>query len=100
MILVTPFDSAQELAQKAYPYFPMSLLLKDKHDSWGRAKQIDSRILMMIASDDAIISREHSDRLAEQFKPQQIKVVVINEATHNTISTHPEFFDSMQAFMQ
>ncbi len=100
LILVTPFDSAQELAQKAYPYFPMSLLLKDKHDSWGRAKQIDSRILMMIASDDAIISREHSDRLAEQFKPQQIKVVVINEATHNTISTHSEFFDSMQAFMQ
>ena len=100
LILVTPFDSAQELAQKAYPYFPMSLLLKDKHDSWGRAKQIDSRILMMIASDDAIISREHSDRLAEQFKPKQIKVVVINEATHNTISTHPEFFDSMKKFMR
>jgi len=100
LILVTPFDSAQEVAQKAYPFFPMSLLLKDKHDSWSRAKQIDSRILMMIASDDAIISREHSDRLAEQFKPEQIEVVVIDDATHNTISTHPEFFDAMEAFMQ
>lgn len=100
LILITPFDSAKEVAQKAYPYFPMSLLLKDKHDSWSRAKQIDSRILMIIASDDAIISREHSDRLAEQFKPEQIEVVVIDDATHNTISTHPEFFDAMQAFMQ
>ena len=100
LILVTPFDSAQELAQRAYPYFPMSLLLKDKHDSWSRAKQIDSRILMMIASDDAIISREHSDRLAEQFKPEQIEVMVIDEATHNTISTHPEFFDTMKNFME
>ena len=100
LILITPFDSAKEVAQKAYPYFPMSLLLKDKHDSWSRAKQIDSRILMIIASDDAIISREHSDRLAEQFNPEQIEVVVIDDATHNTISTHPEFFDAMQAFMQ
>jgi len=100
LILVTPFDSAKEVAQKAYPYFPMSLLLKDKHDSWGRAKQIDSRILMIIASDDAIISREHSDRLAEQFKQEQMKVVVIDDATHNTISTHPEYFDSMKSFMQ
>jgi pimeloyl-ACP methyl ester carboxylesterase len=99
LILVTPFDSAQEVAQKAFPFFPMSLLLKDKHDSWGRAKQIDSRILMIIASDDAIISREHSDRLAEQFKPEQIKVVVIDDATHNTIATHPEFFDAMKNFM-
>ncbi len=99
LILITPFDSAQEVAQKAYPYFPISLLLKDKHDSWSRAKKIDSRVLMIIASDDAIISREHSDRLAEQFKPQQIEVVVIDEATHNTISTHPEFFDSMKSFM-
>lgn len=100
LILVTPFDSAQEVAQKAYPYFPMSLLLKDKHDSWSRAHQINSRILMIIASDDTVISREHSNRLAQQFKPQQLEVVVIDDATHNTISTHPEFFDSMRTFMQ
>ena len=99
LILVTPFDSAKEVAQKAYPFFPMSLLLKDKHDSWSRAKLIDSRILMLIASDDMIITREHSDRLAQQFKPEQIEVVVINDATHNTISTHPEFFDGMKNFM-
>ncbi|MEN8214763.1 MAG: alpha/beta hydrolase, partial [Pseudomonadota bacterium] len=42
LVLITPFDSAQEIAQKAYPYFPMSLLLKEKHDSWSRAQQIDS----------------------------------------------------------
>lgn len=100
LILVTPFDSAQEVAQKAYPFFPMSLLLKDKHDSWSRAKQIDSSVLMMIANDDAIISREHSDRLADQFKPEQIEVVVIDDATHNTISTHAEYFDAMKVFMQ
>lgn len=100
LILITPFDSAQQVAQKVYPYFPMSLLLKDKHDSWSRAHQIDSRILMIIASNDTIISREHSDRLAEQFKPQQLKVVVVEDATHNTISSHAEFYDSMQAFMQ
>lgn len=100
LILITPFDSAAQIAQKIYPYLPMSLLLKDKHDSLGRAGAIDSSVLMLVAGDDRIVTREHSERLAARFNPQQLEVVVIAAATHNDISSHPLFFDGMERFMK
>jgi uncharacterized protein len=100
LILITPFDSAARLAQKFYPYLPMALLLKDKHDSLSRAAAIDSSVLMLVAGDDRIVTREHSERLAAGFRPQQLEVVVIPAATHNDISSHPLFYASMARFMQ
>ena len=100
LILITPFDSAVRIAQKIYPYLPMTLLLKDKHDSLSRAAAIDSGVLMLVAGDDSIVTREHSERLAAGFRPQQIEVVVIAAATHNDISSHPLFYASMARFMK
>jgi len=41
LVLVTPFDSIQNIAQSSYPIYPMSLMLKDKHDSAARAGSVN-----------------------------------------------------------
>ncbi|MCF6253315.1 MAG: alpha/beta hydrolase, partial [Thiomicrorhabdus sp.] len=42
LILVTPFDSIEAVAQKTFPFFPVSLLLQDKYNSLERAKTIQT----------------------------------------------------------
>lgn len=99
LILVTPFDSVQSMAQKAYPYFPMRFLLRDKFDSLARASHIKARTLMIIAEKDEIIARAHSDRLAAGFDPAQIDIKVLPGATHNSLSTLPAYRAYLHAFL-
>ena len=55
MILVTPYDSFQNLAQQQYPIYPISFLLKDKYNSSSRVKDINSATLIILAEHDSVI---------------------------------------------
>lgn len=98
LALITPFDSAQSIAQSAYPIFPMSLLLKDKYDSVSRANKIQAKVLFLIAQQDQTITRKHSERLMDAFPATQIQVIVFNNVGHNTISSNPEYYQALNTF--
>ena len=40
LVLVTPYDSVEEIAAAQYPYLPVRLLLLDRYQSWKYAPQI------------------------------------------------------------
>jgi len=50
MILVTPFDSILNVAQDIYWMFPLSLLLKDKFESWRKVEDINADSLVIIGA--------------------------------------------------
>jgi len=99
LVLITPFDSIQALAQKAFPIYPMSLLLKDKHNSIGRADSINAITLLLIAENDEVIGKNHSDALFRAFKRKPPKMIVINNVGHNTISESDQFNEQLRQFM-
>lgn len=57
LVLVTPYDSIESIARTRFPFFPISLLLKDKFDSASRAHDITSKTLVVLAEHDELIPR-------------------------------------------
>ncbi len=99
LILVTPYDSIQSVAQSTYKIFPMSLLLHEKYRSIDHVPEISVPCLAVIAERDEFIAYKHSQKMVSAFPPSQMTPVIITKATHNDISSYPEYYQAMKSFM-
>lgn len=100
VILVTPFDSVENVAKGAYWMFPVSLLIKDKFQSYKRADKISALTYIFIAEKDRIIPRARTEQLIAQFGDQLANVVVIDGANHNDISQYPDYVAGIQQALE
>lgn len=99
LALITPFDSIENVARRALPVLPVSLLLKDKFDSVGRAAEIAAPVLVVAAEYDEVIPRRHSSALAKAFPDSQVTLEVIPDTGHNTIGMSPRYAKVLSAFI-
>ena len=98
LVLVEPFDSMMSIARAAYPYFPVRLILKDRYDSAGRAGNITSRTLIIMAEEDEMIPTWSTERLISEFNRYILEVVIIEDATHNDIQCYPQYYMVLEDF--
>lgn len=99
LILVTPFDSIVNVAQSHYPAFPVGLLIEDRFESWRRAPDIDSDVLILVAGRDEIIPRINTDNLVQHFK-QKPRVIVFENTGHNSVSDSDDYERAVAAFIR
>ncbi len=59
LVLVTPYDSLQELAATQFPIFPVRWLLSDKYESHRHAPGIAAPTTIVLAEHDEVIPRQH-----------------------------------------
>jgi uncharacterized protein len=97
LVLVTPYDSIQELAARQFPYFPIRWLLTDKFESWRYAPAIHSPTLLLAAANDEVIPRASTEQLYGAFSPGVASLTVIPEVGHNTISSSPLYLEGIRA---
>ena len=98
VILVSPYDSVESVAKGIYPYLPIGLMLKHRFDSLTRAPQINAPLLCLVASDDRVIPRPHSERLyAAWGGPRQWRE--IRETAHDSIADAPEYGRAIADFL-
>lgn len=69
LVLITPFDSLSALARRQFPLFPVKWLLKDTYTSVAYAPAITCPTLLLLAEQDEIIGRAHSEALYQAFAP-------------------------------
>ncbi len=100
VILITPYDSIENVAASQYSIFPVSLLLLDKYRSIERANQIMAKTLILLAENDRVIPLRNSLNLISQFNKKVLIVETIKGAGHNSISSAKEFHSLMSEFMQ
>lgn len=86
LILITPYDSIEELAKNQYPLFPISLLMQDTFNSLQRAPLIIAPTLIVVAEKDQLIPTENTLRLIRAFSPHKLKVKVFKGAGHGNVS--------------
>ncbi|WP_325418426.1 alpha/beta hydrolase [Aquabacterium sp.] len=86
LVLVTPFDSLQRVAQQAYPWLPVRWLLRDTYESWRHAPQVTAPTRLILAGHDEVIPPAHGLALAGHFRPGIASVHTVAEAGHNDIS--------------
>ncbi len=99
LVLVTPFDSIEQIAQDTFPFYPISILLKDKYDSADRIKDVESSTLVILAEHDKVIPLKYSARLIAAFPPHQITVKTILAVGHNDLSNTEEYYFLLKKFI-
>jgi pimeloyl-ACP methyl ester carboxylesterase len=96
LVLVTPYDSIQELAARQFPYFPVRWLLLDKFESWRYAPKVAAPTLIIAAEHDEVIPRASTESLLPHFRDGVASFKVIAGTGHNTISESPEYILMLQ----
>lgn len=86
LVLVTPYDSIAGIAAGQFPFVPVSLLLRDKFESWRYAASVTAPTLLIVAAHDEVIPRTSSEALYSRFKAGVAAEAILPEATHNTVS--------------
>jgi pimeloyl-ACP methyl ester carboxylesterase len=99
LVLVTPYDSVTRLAGALYPFYPVSLMLRDRFDSLSRAPGLRQPTLFLLAGRDRVVPPEHGMRLAEAMDPQWVTLRVLEEASHYDITARGAYREALGAFL-
>ncbi len=98
LVLITPYDSIEHLAQDSYPFYPISLMLEDKYKTIDIVDKITAPTLILIAARDELIAPRYSHLLADAFPVDQVQVETLPDAEHGNIPDHPLFQKSVRRF--
>lgn len=96
LILITPYNSLDELAARQFPLFPVKWLLQDTFESWKYAARITVPTLLIAAQDDEVIPRSSTERLFGHFVKGVASLEVIPAAGHNSIAETPEYLNVLR----
>lgn len=96
LVLVTPYDSLQELAAAQFPLFPVRWLLSDKYESHQHAPGVAAPTTIVLAERDEVIPRASTERLFTRFAPGVAKLTVVPGTGHNTVSNHPLYLELLR----
>jgi uncharacterized protein len=86
LVLVTPYDSIAGIAARQFPWFPTSVLLADRFESFRYAPKVTAPTTVITAEHDTLIPAWSSDKLLTRFAPGVARHVVIPSSGHNDLS--------------
>ena len=99
VVLESPFDSLMAVAQRRFPWMPVSLLLNHKFQSDKLIQQVKAPILIMHGEEDKVIPLEHGKRL-HQRALSGVKFLAIENAGHNNLSEFSTHREAIKFFKQ
>ncbi len=92
IILVTPFDSIQNIVQDKIPIIPVDLIMKHPFNSLPYAEEVRCPSLVLIAKEDRVIKNTYSINLVKHMRGK-CTYHIIENAGHNNIHTYPEYWE-------
>lgn len=98
VVLVAPYDSIRAIAQKAFPWLPVSRILRHPFDSLSRAPLIKAPLLCLVAAEDEVIPVAHSRRLFEAWGGSKAWREFPGE-THNTVAGSAAYWRAIADFL-
>ena len=97
LVLLTPYDSIENVAAELFPFAPMALLLQDKYQSAVLAPSVRAPTLVLVAERDEVIPRARTDALVHGFGHGVAEVRVLLGATHNVVLQRRDCLAFMRA---
>lgn len=91
LVLVTPYDSIEDIAAARFPFFPVRLLLLDKYATWRYASQVNAPVTVIAAEHDRVIPRSSTDTLMTRFAAGRAQMHVLPQTDHNDILVAPGY---------
>ncbi len=96
LVLVTPYDSLQDLAAEQFPCFPVRWLLRDRFESWRYAQQLSVPTLVIAAEHDEVIPRRSTQALYGRFRAGVASLTVLPGTGHNTLSERADYWTAIK----
>ncbi|MHC8320799.1 alpha/beta hydrolase [Pseudomonas sp. GB2N2] len=96
LILITPYNSLEDIAVRQYPIVPVKWLLQDKFESWKYAEHISIPTLLLAAGQDEIIPRSSTEKLYRHFAKGVATLKVVPDVGHNSISDSPLYLKLLE----
>jgi hypothetical protein len=100
LVLITPFDSIQNIAKQVVPFLPIQLLIKDPYLSFQFAPKIKCPTLVLAASSDDVVPAKNTARLLKAFSPGITTLQTIPRTDHNSISASTLYWSRMRQFVK
>ncbi len=91
LVLVTPYDSLEEIAARRFPGIPAAWMLRDKFESGRYAGKVTAPTLLIAAANDKLIPRASTDRLLGRFAAGIATLGVVADAEHHFPDSHPDY---------
>ena len=82
-VMLTPWDSLPDLAQRLYWYLPARWLVRDRYDNVSNLHDFRGPVAVVMAGQDKVIPNAHTMRLYESL-PGGKRLWVFDDAGHNT----------------
>ncbi len=99
LVLVTPFDSIENVIKDRFVIFPVSMLVSDKYDVLSRVGDIGSSVLAILAEEDGVVPYERSLALVAAFPEEQLETIVLRGTDHNSIAASSQYLTSLWDFL-
>jgi len=97
LIMVTPFDSALNVAKSRYPIFPVAKLMRHPFNTYEEAPKVKAETLFLLAERDNVTPIAGSRRLIDAWRAPH-KVLQLPNTTHQYMDT-PDYWKGIAAFM-
>ncbi|MDH3386348.1 MAG: alpha/beta hydrolase [Gammaproteobacteria bacterium] len=99
LVLLTPYDSIAEDAQKIYSMFPVRYLIENRFDSAAVAGYIRIPVLITRAEYDREIKLPHTLALKPSFTRAPVDYRMVAGAAHNDIVDFPDYLAAVRKFI-
>jgi len=99
LVLVTPFDSIENIVKERFAIFPVSWLLKDKYDVVSGVRDIAATVLVIVAENDQVVPYERSLALFSAFPENQLETMIVRGTDHNSIGATAQYLTLLWEFL-
>lgn len=97
-VLITPYDSIENVARSHYPWIPVTLFLRHRFDSLASLASIRCPLLVIYGGRDRVIDPARTENLIAHIEGAK-EIVFIQEADHGTIEMFPEYWAAVLQFI-
>ena len=98
LILITPFDSMQNVASNHYRFFPVSILLKHKFPTIDYIVKVQYPILILAAEKDEVIAQKNLHNLHASVE-EDAHLIQYKGHGHNNIQSHGRYYSDINNFI-
>lgn len=84
LVLEAPYTALVDMAFESYPWLPVGLLMKDPMKTRDRIGKVETPVLIIHGTEDAIIPVEHGERLFE-FASDPKELLIVDGAGHGDL---------------
>lgn len=99
LVLVTPYDSMQSVAQSHFRWLPVRWLLRDRYPSARWLPQHHGTMLIVQAGRDTVIPATSTHRLI-QSAPRPPQVLLLPDAGHDDVSQQPDYGPALASYLR